>query len=145
MKGSPKNFFPACKTIPSGAVCVTLQFRQLCNLQKFRRDVFSGLQLAGVRASRALLNESQDTGKVKDPDTSGPPWFTNGNRADETFGRPFVKFRPRAAGEKFMPMFGRSDPNWQIAVALCGQLRGAGILLVLPIHKPLFHKPPFFR
>lgn len=93
----------------------------------------------------ASFNECEDAGKVKEPDALNSPRLPNGNGADETFGRPFIEFCPRAAGEKFVPIFGRSDPHWQIAVALDGQLRGAGILPALPIHKLLFHKSPFLQ
>jgi hypothetical protein len=91
----------------------------------------------------APLNEVQNTGKVKEPDAFDSARFPYADGADEAFGCPCVEFCPRTTGEKFVPTFWRSHPDWQIAVALCGKLCGAGILPALPILKPLFHKPPF--
>jgi hypothetical protein len=80
---------------------------------------------------------------VEKPDAFDSSWFTNRNGTDETFGCPLVEFRPRAAGIKFVPILGRTNPDRQIAVAFGGQLRGAGIPVALPIWTPLFHKSPF--
>lgn len=94
-------------------------------------------------AGLASFNESKDACEVEQPDAFDLAGFTNGNGADETFARPFVKFRPRAAGEKLMPAFGRSNPHWQMTVALGCQLRGAGLCVLSPaqtiLHIAVYH------
>jgi len=75
----------------------------------------------------ASLDEREDAGEMKKPDALDASRFTDGHGADETFCRPFVELRSRAAGIKLMPVLWRSYPHRQITFAVTGNFCGAGL------------------
>ena len=75
----------------------------------------------------ASLDEREDAGEMKKPDALDAARFTDGHGADETFCRPFVELRSRAAGIKLMPVLWRSYPHRQITFAVTGNFCGAGL------------------
>ena len=81
----------------------------------------------------ASLDEREDAGEMKKPDSLDAARFTDGHGTDEVFCRPFVKLRACAAGIKFIPALWRSHPHRQIAFPVADKLRGAGLCRTVAI------------
>jgi len=75
-----------------------------------------------ARASLASFDKREDAGEMKQPDALDPAGFTNGDGANEAFGRPLVELWARAAGIKLMPTFWCPNPHWKITIPVASQL-----------------------